>query len=92
MGVINMPRFLGGGPRPAERPENRRDKEIEVIMYVDEWLAQLPSDEQKLRVLAYFMWRLKSGDGSNMAMWVESVAEQSAVEVSRKSGFKEGVE
>ncbi len=91
MAVIRIPRFMGGGPRPAERPIGRRDKEIEAMEGIDEWLSQLSSDESKLRVLAYFMWRLKSGDGSNMALWVESVAEQSAVEVSRRAGFSEGV-
>lgn len=44
------------------------------------------------RVLAYFMWRLKSQDRPRLEEWVESVAEQSAVDVSRRYGFKEGVE
>lgn len=72
-------------------PAPEWDHELVAMQRIGEWLGQL-DEAQQLRVLAYFMWRLKSQDRPRLEEWVESVAEQSAVYVSRRYGFKEGVE
>lgn len=90
MSVVRLPRFLGGGPRPDREPAPNWDKETEVMRCVGEWLAQLDNDEARFRVLTYWMWRLKSGETPNISAWVDTVAEQSAVELSRRAGFREG--
>ena len=59
---------------------------------IGEWLATIESDEGKLRALSYFMWRLKSGESPRVDDWVNSIAEQSTMIVSKKHGFKESVE
>ena len=82
-------------PRKAKREEMRPhpdwDFETEAMREIGAWLGQL-SEEAQLRILTYWMWRLKSKDRPNVEHWVESIAEQSAVEVSRRAGFREGVE
>jgi hypothetical protein len=89
MSVVRLPRFLGGGPRPDREPAPNWDKETEAMRCVGEWLAQLDNDEARFRVLTYWMWRLKSGEAPNISAWVDTVAEQSAVELSRRAGFRE---
>jgi hypothetical protein len=68
-------------------PAQEWDHELVAMQRIGEWLGQL-TEAQQLRVLAYFMWRLKSHDRPRIEEWVESVAEQSAVDVSRRYGFK----
>lgn len=92
MGVIKLPSFMGGGPRPEREPAKGWDKESEALRCVGEWLSTVDSDEAKLRILTYWMWRLKSGDSPKVTDWVESIAEQSTMMVSKKHGFSEGVE
>lgn len=65
---------------------------MQAMQGMEEWLATVPTEEGKLRVLSYFMWRLKSGDSPRVTEWVESIAEQSTMIVSKKHGFSEGVE
>ncbi len=91
MAVIRMPRMFGGGPRVDPQPAPGWDHEMEAMRHIGEWLGQLNESEQ-LRVLAYFMWRLKSNERPHLQDWVESVAEQAAVDVSKRHGFKESVE
>lgn len=92
MGVIRLPKIFGGGPRPEREPAPNWDNETEAMRCIGEWLATLPDDEAKLRILTYWMWRLKSGHAPKVSEWVDSIAEQSAVAVSRRHGFQEGVE
>jgi hypothetical protein len=92
MSVVQLPRFLGGARRPDREPAPDWDTELSAMRGIGEWLATIPSDEGKLRALSYFMWRLKSGDGPRVEAWVDSIAEQSTMIVSKKHGFKEGVE
>ena len=92
MGVINLPRFLGGAKRPEREPAPDWDSETEAMKCVGEWLATVKSDEGKLRILTYWMWRLKSEDSPRVTEWVDSIAEQSAVMVSRRHGFREDAE
>jgi hypothetical protein len=85
-------------PRFMRRPQIQPDKqlapsaELQAMMAIEEWLATVESEEAKLRLLSYFMWRLKSGDSPKITDWVESIAEQSTMIVSKKHGFSEGVE
>lgn len=88
--VIRMPRIFGGGPKPDAQPAPDWDLETEVMRCVGEWLAQLPTEEAKFRVLTYWMWRLKSGDTPQISKWVDDVAEQSAVTLAKRSGFAAG--
>lgn len=94
MGVLRFPRFLGGARRPQFEAdvELRPDGEMQAIVGVGEWLSTLETEEQKLRVLTLHMWRLKSGDTQKVDDWVHSIAEQSTMIVSKRNGFKEGVE
>lgn len=94
MGVLKFPRFLGGARRPQFEAdvELKPDMEMQAIVGVGEWLATLETEEQKLRVLTLHMWRLKSGDTQKIDDWVTSIAEQSTMIVSKRNGFKEGVE
>lgn len=92
MSVIRMPKIFGGGPRPEREPAKGWDPETEALKCVGEWLATVPTTEQKLRILSYWMWRLKSQDDPKVEVWVESVAEQSTMMVSKRHGFSEGVE
>lgn len=91
MAVIQMPKFLR---RPQIAPDKQlsMSTEIQAMAGMEEWLATVESEEGKLRVLSYFMWRLKSGDSPKITEWVESIAEQSTMMVSKKHGFSEGVE
>jgi hypothetical protein len=86
-----MPRFLR---RPQVAPDKQlaMSVEMQAMAGMEEWLATVESEEGKLRVLSYFMWRLKSGDSPKITDWVESIAEQSTMMVSKKHGFSEGVE
>lgn len=81
-------------PRKVKRdnlePAPQWDHETEVLGQIGGWLGQL-SEEAQLRVLTYWMWRLKSKDNPHVENWVESIAEQSAVAVSQRVGFTEGV-
>lgn len=88
MSVVRLPRFLGGGPRPEREPAPNWDKETEAMRCVGEWLAYCDDDESRFRVLTHWMWRLKSGKSPNIEAWVDTVAEQSAVELSRRAGFE----
>jgi hypothetical protein len=94
MGVLKFPRFLGGARRPEFEADValKPDAEMQAIVGVGEWLATLETEEQKLRVLTLHMWRLKSGDTQKIDDWVTSIAEQSTMIVSKRNGFKEGVE
>ncbi len=94
MGVLRFPRFLGGARRPQFEAdvELKPDAEMQAIVGVGEWLSTLETEEQKLRVLTLHMWRLKSGDTQKIDDWVTSIAEQSTMIVSKRNGFKEGVE
>lgn len=94
MAVLRFPRFLGGARRPQFEAdvELKPDMEMQAIVGVGEWLATLETEEQKLRVLTLHMWRLKSGDTQKIDDWVTSIAEQSTMIVSKRNGFKEGVE
>jgi hypothetical protein len=92
LSVLRFPRFLGGASRPEKEPAPGWDTELQAMQGIGEWLATIPSDEGKYRALAYFMWRLKSGDTPNITQWVDSIAEQSAVKLAQEHGFKEGVE
>lgn len=91
MAVIAMPRFLR---RPQIEPDKQiaPSSEMQAMAGIEEWLATVETEEGKLRVLSYFMWRLKSGDSPKITDWVESIAEQSTMMVSKKHGFSEGVE
>ncbi len=92
MSIVRFPKFLRSGVRPDRIPADGWDTELQAMQGIGEWLATIESDEGKYRALAYFMWRLKSGDRPNIEQWVDSVAEQSAVTLAQKHGFKEGVE
>lgn len=86
MSVIRMPRFLGGPDRRAPSPD--WDKETTAMCRIGEWLAGLDGDEAKLRVLTYWMWRLKSNAApERIEEWVDSIAEQSAIQVAKRHGF-----
>ena len=90
MAVIRLPRMFGGGPRPDAQPASDWDQEAEALRCVGEWLAQLPNEEAKFRVLTYWMWRLRSGDTPSIQKWVDDVAEQSAVTLAKRTGFEGG--
>jgi|GEM_PF-3182307 len=97
MGVVDLsrlPRFLGGGRRPQFEAdvELRPDAEMQALVGIGEWLSTLDTDEKKLRALTFHMWRLKSNDTQKVDDWVTSIAEQSTMIVSKRNGFKEGVE
>ena len=89
--TVLFPKFLR---RPQLEPDKQlaMSAEIQAMSAIEEWLASVPTEEGKLRVLSYFMWRLKSGDSPRITEWVESIAEQSTMIVSKKHGFSEGVE
>lgn len=94
MKVLRFPRFLGGARRPQFEAdvELRPDAEMQAIVGIGEWLSTLGSEEAKLRALTFHMWRLKSNDTQKIDDWVHSIAEQSTMIVSKRNGFKEGVE
>jgi len=94
MGVVRLPRFLGGARRPQFEAdvELKPDAEMQALVGIGEWLSTLDSDEKKLRALTFHMWRLKSGDTQKIDDWIHSIAEQSTMIVSKRNGFKEGVE
>jgi hypothetical protein len=92
MAVIKMPKMFGGTSRPEREPAHDWDDELTAMRGIGEWLATIPSQEGKLRALSYFMWRLKSGDDPRVETWMESIAEQSTMTVSKRAGFSEGVE
>jgi len=90
--AVVFPKFLR---RPQAVDADRSlapSPEIMAMSAIEEWLASVPTEEGKLRVLSYFMWRLKSGDSPKITEWVASIAEQSTMMVSKKHGFSEGVE
>jgi hypothetical protein len=84
MALISWPKRVA---KADKEPAPEWDHELVAMQRIGEWLGQL-TEAQQLRVLAYFMWRLKSQDRPRLEEWVESVAEQSAVDVSRRHGFK----
>jgi hypothetical protein len=88
MALISWPKRVA---KADKEPAPEWDHELVAMQRIGEWLGQL-TEAQQLRVLAYFMWRLKSQDRPRLEEWVESVAEQSAVDVSRRYGFKESSE
>jgi hypothetical protein len=88
MALISWPKRVS---KANLEPAPEWDHELVAMQRIGEWLGQL-TEPQQLRVLAYFMWRLKSEDRPRLEEWVESVAEQSAVDVSRRYGFKESAE
>jgi hypothetical protein len=79
--------MFGGGPRAERIPAEKWDNEADVLKSVGEWLAMLPDDQAKFRVLTYWMWRLKSGDSPKITEWVEDFAEQSAADIAERTGF-----
>ncbi len=85
-------RKIFGASRPEREPHPDWDVELSAMRGIGEWLATIPTEEGRLRALSYFMWRLKSGDDPRVESWVESIAEQSTMMVSKKHGFSEGVE
>lgn len=89
MALVRFPKFMGGGPRVDREPAPDWDKEAEAIRCVGEWLAGLDTQEQRLRVLTYWMWRLKSKDDPKVEVWQDSIAEQSTMIVSKRHGFSE---
>lgn len=90
MAVI-FPRFMR---RPQVAPDKQLapSSEMQAMAAIEEWISTIETEEGKLRVLSYFMWRLKSGESPKITEWVESIAEQSTMMVSKKHGFSEGVE
>lgn len=94
MSVLRFPRLFGGARRPQFEAdvELKPDKEMQALVAVGEWLSICDTEEQKLRVLTLHMWRLKTGDTQKIDDWVTSIAEQSTMIVSKRNGFKEGVE
>jgi hypothetical protein len=83
MAIIKFPRFLGGN----EIPEEKRYDETEVLRHVGQWLAQLGSEEEQFRVLAYWIWRLKSKDYPTVEAMMENVTEESAEKIGTRLGF-----
>ena len=83
MAIIKFPRFLGGGPSPDER----QYEETEVIKNIGLWLAQLDTEEEQFRVLAYWMWRIKSKDSPRAEAMIENIAEESAEIIGVRTGF-----
>ena len=94
MAVLKMPQFMRRPERPQFEADKvyRKDPEVEAIGGIGEWLSTLDSEEAKLRCLTIWMWRLKDGTSPKQTDWVESIAEQSTMMVSKKHGFSEGVE
>lgn len=84
-----FPRIFGG-PRLEKEPAQGWDKEHEALGAILQWLSTLDSKEQKFRVLAVCMWRLKSGDDpAKIQDWVDSITEQSAEIIGGQVGFGE---
>ena len=92
MTVVSLPQFLRRASKPAPEPAPNWDPELEAMQKIWEWIVMLPSEEAQLRVLSYCMWRLKSGDTNRIGDWVSAIAEESVVEVSKRAGFRGGVE
>lgn len=92
MAVTRFPRLFGGGPRLEPQPAPGWDVETQAIMHIGEFLTTIPTKEGQYRALAYWMWRLKSGDQPHIEDWVHSVAEECAVKLATESGFAGGVE
>jgi len=94
MAILKLPQFMRCPTRPEFEADKvyRKDPEVEAIGGIGEWLSTLDSDEARLRCLAFHMWKLKDGTSPKQTDWVESIAEQSTMIVSRKHGFSEGVE
>jgi len=89
-GVLRFPKIFGAGPRIEKEPAPGWDVESEALVAMLQWLSTLETQEQRLRVLAYCMWRVKSGDDpKKIGDWVESVAEHSAEIIGGKVGFGE---
>lgn len=86
--VFKLPRILGGGRRIEKEPAPGWDPEMEALRCIMEWLAMLPTKEAQLRVLAYAMWRLKSGDEPRIDAWVQNTAEECAEKVGREVGME----
>ena len=84
--------MFGGTSRPEREPAPDWDSELTAIRGIGEWLATIESNEGKLRALSYFMWRLKSGDDPRVETWIDQIAEQSTMMVSKKHGFTESGE
>lgn len=75
-------------PRKDKEAAPDWDKETEALNAVGQWLSTLPTQEQKLRCLAYWMWRLKSNDDpARIRDWVDATAETSAEIVGGRTGF-----
>ena len=94
MAVLKMPQFLRRPDRPQFEPDKSYlpDPEVEAIGAIGQWLSTLSTDEARLRALTFHMWKLKDGTSPKQTDWVESIAEQSTMMVSKKHGFSEGVE
>lgn len=84
MGVIRLPRFMGGH---SSAPEERRYEETEVIKEIGKWLSHLETEEEQFRCLTYWLWRLKSKDNPRFEAWAENVAEESAEMMGQRTGF-----
>ena len=92
MGVVRLSRMFGGGPRLDKEPAPGWDKATAAMTHIGEWLSTVPTKEGQYRVLAYWMWRLKSDEQPHIQEWVEAIAEESAVKLATEAGFKGGVE
>lgn len=76
-------------PKDNREPAPNWDNELHAMEQVGAWLNQVSTKEARFRILAYWMWREKSGDAPRVEDWVDSVAEQSAEDIGRQVGFKD---
>ena len=74
------------GPEPAEN----WDAEAKVLQRIGEWLAMLETDEEKFRVLTYWIWRLRSHDAPEISKWadmLENTAEACTTDIGERIGL-----